>query len=236
MADELAYTGPIDIRDPELFTPVTDITQMNLYSRKGGTRKLIEGQVVANEAIAKGDISELSEMDGTAGNVLDPANDVVIIQDTSSNTNKKVIVANLAGTSLSTYSLLANRVHVTGSAGITAALAGGVLTITIPASGILTGGSFDFTAADATYSNGTLISDAIKIRFDNTATSATFPIKMFAPIAFAKTAGTINGTSPANINSSLILNGGTDEHGGGITSFFIKDVPSNASAGGIISF
>lgn len=44
----------VNVRDVEDFTPETDITNMEFYSRKGGSNKKQDGQVTANEAVRKG--------------------------------------------------------------------------------------------------------------------------------------------------------------------------------------
>lgn len=234
MADQLNYTGAVDIYDPELFADTTDLAGINLYSNTGG-RKKITGQVVANKSLEIGDLSALTELDGSAGNVLDP-NDLISIRDVSTNQNKVIKASNLSGSSLSTYALVSNKLFVTGSAGITGALAGGVLTITIPAGGILTGGSFEFVAADATYSNGVLISNGIKIRINNTA-NGTVVLKQFAPMVYVRTnATTIDLNNPTRLDQTLTFNSLSDEMAAGITSFVVKDIPSNAGAGGTIVF
>ena len=233
--NSLNNSDPKDVLDPELFTAETSLLNVNFYSQKGDVRTLMTGQTVADQSISIGDVDALVEMDeSTTALTVDPAVDYVLVRDTSTGLNRKVLVNNLGGAGISTYALVSNRLFVTGTTGITAAIAGGVLTITIPAGGALTGGSFNFLAGDASYT-GTNISNGLKILVDDTANGAVIS-RQFQPSVYTNTNTNISATDPAIYNTSLTLNSMIDEFGSGLSSFVIRDVPAGAPSGGIIIF
>jgi hypothetical protein len=83
----------VNIKDPNLFPAVTDIALMNFPSRKGEINKLMEGQVLANEVIAKGSIVAVTTLVGT----IDTAADYLLIYDASATATRKVLAGAIGG-------------------------------------------------------------------------------------------------------------------------------------------
>lgn len=80
----------VDINYPRNFAPSTNLLELEFYSNKSSVNRKIDGQVVANEAILKGDVSALTEL-----TAVDGANDFVVVRDATDSTNKKVKPNNL---------------------------------------------------------------------------------------------------------------------------------------------
>lgn len=143
------------------------------------------------------------------------------------------------GTSESTYNLLSDSVKVTGSAGITAALASGVYTITIPLGGVLRNFEIDVEVGDATYANG-LVTNSVKVKIDNSANNAagngTDAGLAFSPAFLARTAaGAITSGNPLQWNVAINTAIQSDEWAAGVRSWIFQQIPGNAAAGGIIT-
>ncbi len=143
------------------------------------------------------------------------------------------------GGSTSTYNLLSDAVKVTGSAGITAALASGVYTITVPASGVLTHFEVNVEVGDATYANG-LVSNSVKVKIDNSANNAAGNGNdaglTFSPVFLARTAaGAINAGNPLQWSVPINTAIQSDDWSAGIRSWIFQQIPGNAAAGGVVT-
>ena len=168
MPDQTAYTGPVDIRDVDDLTAITDVALITaLWVRiSGTTNRKMTGQALADSVIAKGDISALTQL---LVGALDPANDKIIIKDESAGVNKYILASALTSSfshdSLSSGTVTAEIDRSGGSATAISTPGAGQYTLTMQAGA-------QFTHATI-YGNSTTLngSNEMLLRINNSANS-----------------------------------------------------------------
>lgn len=160
MADVLNHSGSINIRDVQLFDEETDINNIEVYSRRDGVNRRMTGPILATEALAEGDLSELPEV-----TTYDGDNDYLLIR--ASGVQSKILAGNFEGTtgdSSSRYSDNGVYIKATG-AGVTASIVTGVMTITVPDGVELE--SIGYEGSDAGLAGDDSFSVVINYEWDN---------------------------------------------------------------------
>ena len=226
----MATTSNVDlvnILDPEDFTVATTLAELSLMSRRAAVNKKILGENLP--ALIATQTAVLGTFTGTTI----PDNVSIKAGLQALETAVEGVISN-TGTTITYQSFVSSRLKIEATAGVTAAFASGVVTITIPLNGVFKSGSFDFTTSDATYANS-LITAGIKVRFVNTTNSVAIAS---APYVMSRSSsGAVSASNPLQYNTSINLAIVSDEYdASGISSWVLNQVGSNAPAGGFIYF